>query len=268
MRCAIVSSNGAATAGAATQEQQERGERGTPRAAPAITPRSRRRAPPAPSPPLRCPGHLRQAGGDALAVGARTVLAHLPLADQRGQRDLDADDRLQHRLDVVVRRIADRPDRRAAAALGGRAAGLVTLGQPGDEGAQPFARRRRSAPCRAPGRRCSSRSAPPCRARPCSDTRPARCSPAAPGRRPANRGRCAPPSTPGWRGRRGRAARPGRRRDRRSSRNGTPLAASPLAPSVTSRPNGCSRIRRCRTSGRLSTKWAAGTSVHRDADRA
>ena len=45
--------------------------------------------------------HLRQlgtpkAGRDAAPVFGAAVLAHLPLADERGQCDLDADDRLEH----------------------------------------------------------------------------------------------------------------------------------------------------------------------------
>jgi hypothetical protein len=65
------------------EEQQERGEARRPRAArPQVTsafPASRTACAIAAA-SLRASG---QAGGDAFAVGARTVLAHLPFADQR-----------------------------------------------------------------------------------------------------------------------------------------------------------------------------------------
>ena len=75
----------------------------------------------------------------------------------------------------------DRPRRRASR--------FVALGESADERAQPRVVVDRAQPCRAPAPSCSSRSARPCRARPCSDTRPATRSLARPGRRPANRRR-------------------------------------------------------------------------------
>jgi hypothetical protein len=80
---------------------------------------------------LRCPGNagVAQPARHAVAVGGAAVLAHLPLADQRAQFDLDADDRAQHRRDIVVGRVGDRPRLFAR--------GLVSIGQARHERAQP-----------------------------------------------------------------------------------------------------------------------------------
>src|SRR6266581_3705199 len=72
-----------------------------------------------------------QRGDDARAVGRRAVLRELEFAIEPADRDLDADDAVQHRCDVPVRQTLYAPWRR-------RLVRLMALGQAADEGAQPF----------------------------------------------------------------------------------------------------------------------------------
>src|SRR5688572_3108569 len=67
--------------------------------------------------------------GDARPVLRRTVLAELPLPGQRGHRDLEADDRRQHALDVARRCIGHLPGLDALC--------LVAIGQGFEKAAQP-----------------------------------------------------------------------------------------------------------------------------------
>ena len=55
---------------------------------------------------------------DAFRIFRCAVLAHLPLAGDLPDRKLDADDRPELPLDVIVRRIRDLPGRRTGALMG------------------------------------------------------------------------------------------------------------------------------------------------------
>jgi len=100
---------------------------------------------------------LTQSGHHARAIGGRAVLARLPLADHDAYRDLDADDRLERRAHVVVRRVGHLPRLRLAR--------LVRVRQLGDEReGGPVRVVDRPAACHGRGPRRSSRSGRPCRA--------------------------------------------------------------------------------------------------------
>ena len=72
---------------------------------------------------------MRQPFGDAATVGFRPVLAHFPLAFDRLDLDLDADNAAQLAFDVGSRRIADRPR--------GSTAFLMSLGESFDLRVEP-----------------------------------------------------------------------------------------------------------------------------------
>src|SRR5262249_55193187 len=52
---------------------------------------------------------LQQTGDRTLAILGRPILTHLPLAHETRQRDLEADDGAEHRVDVVGRGVGDAP---------------------------------------------------------------------------------------------------------------------------------------------------------------
>ena len=91
-------------------------------------------------------------------VGFGSILAELALGLDRGDLQLDADDRLQHRLDVVGRSVGDCP--RSGESR------LVVLGQPSHERTLPLGRhrgRRTDRGC-APSRSSTSAPTLPCSA--------------------------------------------------------------------------------------------------------
>ena len=130
----------------------------------------RARRPAAPSPP---PPSAASPSATPLPVGLGAVLADLPLAGDRVDRDLDPDDPAQHRADERRRRVGDRPGL-GAPGLAQRGEGVDLLPEPGLVLDHPRA-------CRAPRRSRSSRSAPPCRARAWRDTMTASRRPPGPG---------------------------------------------------------------------------------------
>src|SRR6185437_1875696 len=70
----------------------------------------------------------REPGDDAGAINLWTVLAHLPFAFERLDNELESDDRLQHGIDVIGRRVAHMPGLGAAL--------LMDLGEARDDPAQ------------------------------------------------------------------------------------------------------------------------------------
>jgi signal transduction histidine kinase/DNA-binding response OmpR family regulator len=78
---------------------------------------------------VACRRFVLQSSHHAFAVRGGAVLADLPLALQRDQLDLDADDRAHHAVDEIGRCVLDLPGLRAPA--------LVALGELADQAPQP-----------------------------------------------------------------------------------------------------------------------------------